>query len=160
MAQVREAEANRPRERYAQTLANSEIQRKMKIWKNENPAYSDREYKEQKKKIATKELSSARIKVGASRKNIVLTDRQWQAINLNAINQTNLNKIFKYADMDDVRSRAMPRDKNSLSDAKVAKLKAMKASGYSNAEIANALGVSRSTVSNYVKEEIQKSVAN
>ena len=155
MEQVKVAEANRPRERAAQTLANANVQRKMKAWKEGNPTASDKDYKDQKKKIATKELTSARAKYGAARKQITLTDRQWQAINLNAINQTNLNKIFKYADMNDIRARAIPKTKNGLTPAKEAKLKAMRASGYSNAEIASSLGVSASAVSNYIKEELK-----
>ena len=155
MEKVKVAEQNRPRERAAQTIANANVQRRMKGWMEEHPGFSKAEYNDQKKKISTKELTNARNQVGASRSRISLTDRQWQAINLGAINQTNLNKIFKYADMDDVRARAMPREKNVLSPAKEAKLKAMRASGYSNAEIAESLGVSKSTISNYIKDELK-----
>ena len=121
-----------------------------------NEGFSKEAYKDQKKKISTKALTDARKRVGAERSQISLTDRQWQAINLGAINQTNLNKIFKYADMNDVRARAMPRQKNGLTPAKEAKLKSMRASGYSNADIAEALGVSRSTISNYIHEELKQ----
>lgn len=156
LEQVRVAELNRPRERYAQTLANAEVQRKMASWMSNNEGFSKEAYKDQKKKIATKALTDARKRVGAERSQISLTDRQWQAINLGAINQTNLNKIFKYADMNDVRARAMPRQKNGLTPAKEAKLKSMRASGYSNADIAEALGVPRSTISNYIHEELKE----
>lgn len=162
LEQVRVAELNRPRERAAQTIANAKIQKDMRQWKearinNGYPEPTRQEYNEQKKKISTKALTNARSQVGAERSKISLTDRQWQAINLGAINQTNLNKIFKYADMDDVRARSMPRQQNGLSPAKEAKLKAMRASGYSNAEIANSLGVSASTISNYIKQELTAS---
>lgn len=158
LEQVRKAELNRPRERAAQTLANAKRQIDIERWKEAHPGYSNTEYKnymkEYKKKVATKSLTNSRATVGAARSEIILTDRQWQAINLNAINQTNLNKIFKYANMDDVRARALPRNDQSLSTAKLAKMKAMRASGYSNAEIAESLDVSVSTVTNYIKGEL------
>lgn len=159
LEQVRVAELNRPRERAAQTIANAKVQKDMRQWKearisNGYPEPTRQEYNEQKKKISTKALTNARAQVGAERSKISLTDRQWEAINLGAINQTTLNKIFKYADMDDVRARSMPREKNSLSPAKEAKLKAMRASGFSNAQIAESLGVSRTTVTNYIKKEL------
>ena len=156
LEKVRVAELNRPRERAAQTIANAYIQGKMRDWKENNPGFTKAEYNDYKKKISTKALTNARNQVGASRSQISLTDRQWQAINLGAINQTNLQKIFKYADMDDIRARAMPRQKNGLTPAKEAKLKAMRASGFSNAEIAESLGVSRTTVTNYIKDELNK----
>ena len=154
---VKQAEANRPRERAANTLANAIIRQKMDIWKSENPdlANNEREYKAQKKKIATKELTKARLKYNASRSKILLTDRQWQAINLGAVNKSTLEKIFRYADMDDIRSRAMPRNRTLLTPAKEAKMRAMRASGYSNSEIARALDVSVSTVSRAIKSDLE-----
>lgn len=160
MAQVAIAEANKPRERTAQTRANAKVQKDMRKWMADNPAYTDAEYKAQKKKISTNALIDARNQVGAKRSTITLTDRQWQAINLGAINQTNLNKLFKYADMNDIRARAIPKDRPVITPAKEAKLKAMRASGYSNAEIAEALDISRSAVSNYMKTELQSGRAS
>ena len=158
LEKVRVAELNRPRERAAQTLANAKRQNDIQRWKEQHPGYSNSEYKQYmkdyKKKVATKSLTNSRNQVGAARSTIILSDRQWQAINLGAINATNLNKIFKYADMNDVRARAIPKTQRGLSDAKVAKLKAMRASGYSNAEIAESLGVSTSTITNYIKDEL------
>lgn len=158
MNQVRLAELNRPRERAAQTIANAYIQNRMKAWKDDNPGFTKQEYNEYKKKISTKALTNARNEVNAKRSQISLTDRQWQAINLGAINQTNLQKIFKYADMNDIRARAIPKEKLGLAGnpAKVAKLKAMRASGYSNAEIAESLGVSKTAVTNYIKDELRE----
>lgn len=154
LEKVKIAEQNRPRERAAQTIANARIQNRMRDWKDNHEGFTKAEYNDYKKKISTKELTDARNRVHASRSQISLTDRQWQAINLGAINQTNLQKIFKYADMNDVRARAMPKQKNGLTPAKEARLKAMRASGYSNDEIAQSLGVSRTTITNYIKDEL------
>ena len=55
------------------------------------------------------------------------------------------------ADIDVLRQRATPRASTTLSTAKMQKITSMNASGYSTSEIAEALGISTSTVSNYLK---------
>ena len=54
-------------------------------------------------------------------------------------------------DLDSLRQRATPRATTSLSSAKQSKIASMNASGYSTSEIAEALGISTSTVSDYLK---------
>ena len=97
------------------------------------------------------ELTTARAKVGAERKPITITDRKWEAIQAGAISENKLMQILNNVDIDELRQRATPRSTNSLSDAKINRITSMNASGYSTAEIANALGVSTSTVSKYLK---------
>jgi DNA-binding CsgD family transcriptional regulator len=60
-------------------------------------------------------------------------------------------QILNNADIDDLRQRATPRNTTSLSTAKINKISSMNASGYSTAEIADALGISTTTVSKYLK---------
>ena len=61
-------------------------------------------------------------------------------------------KIINHSDSESLRQRATPRAaKNTINSAKLARMKAMAASGYTTAEIADALGVSPSTVSNKLK---------
>ena len=60
-------------------------------------------------------------------------------------------QILRYTDQDALKARAMPKTTTQLSDTKVQKIKSMSASGYTNAEIAEALGVSTSTIYNYIK---------
>lgn len=55
-----------------------------------------------------------------------------------------------YQSDDKLRQRATPRATTTLSSAKVNKISSMNASGYTTAEIAEALGVSASTVSKYL----------
>jgi predicted transcriptional regulator len=50
-----------------------------------------------------------------------------------------------------VKQRATPKASAQLSTAKVNKIKSMVASGYNNSEIAEAIGVSTSLVSKYLK---------
>ena len=53
---------------------------------------------------------------------------------------------------DELRERAMPKRTSTLSVAQKNRIKALSASNYTLAEIANKLGVSTSTVSKYLKE--------
>ena len=98
------------------------------------------------KKIKQEAITYARAKFGAQRKPIVIDDREWEAIQKGAITDNVLSSILLHSDADSLRSRATPRNHNNISNAKLNKLKAMLASGYTNSEIAEALGVSVSTV--------------
>lgn len=132
---------NAPKERQAQLLANSIVKEKQKA----NPNMESEELK----KIKQQAISSARAKFGAKREPIPISDREWEAIQKGAITENVLTKILQNADIDSLRSKATPRNTNSLSTAKLNKLQAMKASGYTNAQIAEALGVSASTIAKY-----------
>lgn len=143
-SQLNVALKNAPKERRAQAIANGTVKAKQQ----NNPNMDKKELKKAKQ-IA---IEDARVKVGASGKNskITITPKQWEAIQAGAISETKLTKILKYADEDIVRDYATPKTRTSLSDAKIAKIEAMKASGYTNAEIADSINVSPSTVSNYL----------
>ena len=133
---------NAPRERQAQTMANAIIAAKRK----EYPDMTKGEIR----KAAQQALTQARIKVGAKRETIKLTDREWEAIQAGAISENKLIQIINNVDIDSLRERAMPRTTTTLSVAKQSKIAAMSASGYSTSEIAKALGVSTSTVHKYL----------
>ena len=142
MAKLNVALKNAPRERQAQVMANSIVSAK----KQDNPDITNAEIK----KASQQALTAARSSVGAKRTTIQLTDREWEAIQAGAISENKLNQIINNVDIDDLRQRATPRTTTSLSTAKVNRISSMKASGYSTAEIAAALGVSPSTVSKYL----------
>ena len=142
MAKLNVALKNAPRERQAQVMANSIVSAK----KQDNPDMTNAEIK----KASQQALTAARSSVGAKRTTIQLTDREWEAIQAGAISENKLNQIINNVDIDDLRQRATPRTTTSLSTAKVNRISSMKASGYSTAEIAAALGVSPSTVSKYL----------
>ena len=141
-AQLNVALKNAPRERQAQAMANIAIAAK----KQANPDMTNKEIK----KASQQELTRTRNMVGAKRKTINVSDREWEAIQAGAISEYRLTKILNNVDIDDLRQRATPRATTSLSTAKVNKISSMTASGYSTAEIAKALGVSTSTVIKYV----------
>ena len=134
---------NAPRERQAQAIANAEIQAK----RLEYPYLEKKELK----KIGQKALDKARRQVGAKKELIDISDREWEAIQSGAVTKNTLEKILNNADMDKVKQLAMPRSTNTLSQAKIAHIATLRASGYTNQEIANKLGVSTSTVINYLK---------
>ena len=138
------ASMNAPRERRAQAIANSVVKAKIQA----NPDMDKKEIK----KASQKAIYDARASVSASGKDtrIKLTDKEWEAIQAGAISDTKLSKILQYADPDDVRQRATPRTTTQLSSAKVNKIKSMAKSGYTNAEIAESMGISTSAVSGYI----------
>lgn len=140
------AAKNAPRERLAQTIANSQVKAKQQ----DNPDMDKKELK----KASQIAITNARASVGASGKEtrITISDEEWEAIQAGAISDSKLTQILRYADMDAVRQRATPRSTGHLSEAKVGRMQAMVASGFTISEIADALGVSRSTVSNYMKD--------
>ena len=140
-AKLRLSELNQPREKQAQLIANS----KVKALTTANPDMSKKEIK----KAGQVALTDARRKVGAERKLIRFTDQEWEAVQSGAIHENTLSRIIRYADPDELRERATPRNFKVVSDAKIAKIKAMKASNYTNAQIADSLGISASTVSKY-----------
>lgn len=134
---------NAPRERKAQTMANTVVDAKKKA----NPDMTKAEIK----KTGQQALVQARISVGAKRTLVEITDREWEAIQAGAISGNKLSQILDHTDIDALKQRAMPRTTTVLSAAKIQKISSMSSSGYTTAEIAEALGVSSSTVSKYLK---------
>lgn len=141
-AKLNVALMNAPRERQAQVIANASVAAK----KQDNPDMTNGEIK----KANQQALTAARTSVGARRETIKVTDKEWEAIQAGAISENKLTQIINNVDIDDLRQRATPRASTELSTAKVNKITSMNASGYSTAEIAEALGVSTSTVSKYL----------
>ena len=141
------AEKNAPRERQAQLLAGN----RARIKKEANPDMTKKEYK----RLKAQELNRAREEVGSRGKDtrIHITPRQWEAIQSGAISSTMLEKILMYSDPDSLRELATPRTSAQLSDSKKTKIRNMSNSGYTLAEIADALGVSTSTVTDVIKGE-------
>lgn len=134
---------NAPKEREAQRIARSIVDAK----KEANPDMTKAEVKKEGQRVLTK----ARLQVGAQRTPITISDREWEAIQAGAISDSKLDKILKYADSEVVREKATPRQKATIPPAKANKAQMMYKSGYTLAEIADALGVSTSTISKFLK---------
>lgn len=142
---LNQALLNAPKERQAQTIAASII----KLKKDANPRMTT----EEEKKLRQQELSRARLKVGASRTEVQLNQREWDAIQAGAISRNKLEQIIANANMDILRQFAMPRNTTTLSAAKIRRIENMAKSGYTTSEIAKALGVSTSTITRTLKGE-------
>ena len=111
--------------------------------------------KAEKKKMGQRALVAARRRLGAHRRQIDITDREWEAIQRGAISDNVFQEIYRFCNKDDVRERSTPRTYKELNSAQKAKIRSMKNSGKTTAQIADALGVSVSTVVNVIsgKEE-------
>lgn len=137
---------NKTRERAAQRMTNAEVNAKKQANSEMKP--------DEIKKASQQALTKYRNEVGSvsrDKRSIKISDREWEAIQAGAISENKLKQILDNTDVDNLRQRATPRATTSLSTAKIAKAKAMRSSNYTLVEIAKALGVSTSTVSNALK---------
>lgn len=141
-AALNEAKRNQPLERQAQLLAGRNAASRI----YNNPGLDA----EHKKRIRGQELEKARKRVGAKKKSIWLTDKQWEAINSGAVHKTFLRSILENADSDRVRELATPRTSRGLTSAKVSRAKALLGKGYTQQEVADMLSCSVQTLVNSV----------
>lgn len=137
---------NKPRERDAQELAEIMYQE----YVGSNFVELD---KAEDKKLKDKMLKKARFITGAQREEINITDKEWEAIQAGAISHTKAMQIFQKANQDQLRERATPKEKFQWTEAKSNRAIAMLNSGYTTREIAEALGISTSTVSSFLREK-------
>lgn len=148
MNKLTDARLNTTRERAAQRSANAEVAAKKKEYASTHNGESMKGA--DAKKLAQQTLTKYRSEYGSisrRERNIDITDREWEAIQAGAISETKLKQILNNTDIDKLRERATPRATNTVSEAKATRIKAMAASNYTLAEIAQKLGVSTSTVS-------------
>ena len=147
ISQLNVAKKNAPLERQAQLIAN--VKSKARIEAN---GITDRD---DIKKIRQQELKRARDSVGTRPRNpnrenslsIKISDREWEAIQAGAISDTTLTEILRYTDTDALRQRATPKASGvKMTSAAITRAKNLLNNGYSQAEVANALGVSVSTL--------------
>lgn len=146
-SKLKEAESNRPFERQAQLLAGQAI-RQIFL---DNPQLTN----EDKKKIRGQQLNYARVRVGAKKTPIYISDREWEAINAGAISKTELKKILKEADKNRVRQLALPKTKTGISSAKTIQAKNLLSRGYTRQEVAEILDISIGQLNNAVAESRQ-----
>lgn len=142
-SKLKEALSNAPYERQAQLLAN----RTMAIKKFENPNMS----KDEKKKKKGQAINAARTKLGSKKKQIEITDEEYEAIRAGAITESKLKKIMDNADIDSLRAQATPKARRTITPNMEALAKSMAATGATQAEIADRLGISKSSVYEIIK---------
>lgn len=135
----------KPLERQARIIANAQLKASI----DDDPTLYDD--KERKNKYYQQYLDNARYRVGHDRTYVEITPREWAAIQSGAIHATKAKKILEKAKPEDVRSMAMPKNRKGISTAKALRIEAMLKSGtMTQTEIAQALGVSVSTVRKYI----------
>ena len=143
------AKKNAPLERQAQLIAG--IKAKARIEAN---GIIDRD---DIKKIRQQELKRARDSIGTRPRNpnkanslsIKISDREWEAIQAGAISDTTLTEILKYTDTAALRQRATPKSTyRAMPASSVSRARQLLNNGYTQAEVAQALGVSVSTLNN------------
>lgn len=135
---------NRPLERQAQRIAKANVDMK----KQSNPGMS---YDEEKK-LGYRALEEARRRTGAKRLEIEFTPNEWEAVQAGAISNHKLDQMLARADLDQVKKLATPRSRPAMTSTKIARAMNMANSGYTQAEIASALGVSATAVSTALSE--------
>lgn len=142
-AKLNTAKKNAPVERQALLIANANIRAKQQA----NPHMPADELK----KIKGRELDEARKRLGAKKQQVVITPIEWEAVQAGAITNNKLNDILNNADIDAVKKLALPKDRPTMPSSKIARAKAMLTSGYTQAEVAEALGISTSTLHDAVQ---------
>ena len=136
------AHKNKPLERQALLIANAAVSAKRQA----NPNLDDDDIK----KLKSQELALARSRTGADKQDIKFTPAEWEAVQAGAISPSKLKDILDNANMDDVKQHALPRTTTIMSSADQQRAITMLASGYTQAEVAQAIGVSVTTLKNSV----------
>ncbi len=144
---VNEAKKNRPLERKAQVVANAII----KMTRDENPEMTPDDVK----KLKDRALKEARNRFNSSRRDTDahITQREWEAIQAGAVSNNFLVELLNNTNVDEIKKYATPRVQKGLTSAQRSRIRTMKAAGVSTIEIADALGVSPSTIDRALKDE-------
>lgn len=132
------ANRNKPHERQAQLLANKIVAAKKASNPNMDP--------DTLKTIKREALEEARIRSGAKKQDIQITDKEWEAIELGAVSHNVLTQIIDNTDLDRLKAKVLPHVVKVMTPSKILRAKLMLANGLSYADIASALGVSATTV--------------
>lgn len=134
---------NRPLERKAQLVANAKV-------KNVYAANPDMD-SDDLKKLKGRCLTEARLQTGASKQQIKIEPKEWEAIQAGAISTNKLKSIVQNSDLDVLKQLAMPREMRGVTPAQESRIKVLESRGYTLAEIADAVGVSTGTITNVLQ---------
>ncbi len=82
-----------------------------------------------------------------------INEREWQAIQAGALKKTKLEEVINRADQSCVKKLAFPDNSNKtkMTDANIARAKAMLNSGFTQAEVAEMFGISTTTLRKQLK---------
>lgn len=140
------AQRHAPLERRAQRIATTVVT----AYKKDNPDVDSSRLK----KITNQALADQRARHGA-KPQVPVTPRQWEAIQAGAVTVNMLTNILQHADLDTIKGYATPRKGRALSPTMLARARAMLGrEGTTQAEVAQALGVSVSTLNTALREGV------
>lgn len=146
-SKLNDALKNAVKERQAGRLAAAEIKRIQEA----DPSLTSDDIK----KLSQRSLSKYREEVGSvsrRKRAMIISDKEWEAIQAGAISNNKLEQILNNSDPDVLRERAMPKsNKGILSTAQINRIKRMDASNFTIADIAKKMNLSPSTISKYLK---------
>lgn len=137
-AQLNLSKKNAPLERNAQRLADQVASQKIRS----RPDLDN----DEKRKIRSQTLEEMRVRTGAKKYQIELTQSEWDAIQAGAFSPSKLNEILNASKLETVKKLATPRTAKLMTSSKTARAKAMLAAGFTQQEVADHLGVSLTTL--------------
>lgn len=137
-SKLKEAQKNAPLERRAHRVAELTVAQRRQ-------AHPEMDADE-KKKIRGQALEEARVRTGAKKHRIEITDREWDAIQSGAISSNKLRQVLSNTDVDKLRERATPRKNPVMTSSMQRRAEALRSSGATYAEIAEALNIPASTL--------------
>lgn len=143
-AQINVARKAKPLERQAQVIANGVVDAKVRS--NPDMPYKDRA------KVTAMALKTARQRLGYDRNatRIRPTPLQYRAIQEGAVSQSMIDQILESADLDHLKSLAMPKQTQPLTRRQANRISIYRKNGSTVAEIADALGISPARVREYL----------
>jgi hypothetical protein len=141
-AHLNQALKNAPLERQAQVLANTIVSQTRRA----NPDMDRAEMR----KVRSRALDEARLRIGAKKDRIPITQRQWEAIQAGAISDNKMQQILANTDVDKIRELATPLKKPVMTNAMTARARTMLNSGFTLAEVSDALSIAPSTLQSAV----------
>ena len=142
--QLNEAKKNAPLERKAQAIAQAEVE----LARQSSGGLT----KGEESKMLDKALKRARDVVGASRYQVHISDKEWEAIEAGAVAPSTQKELFKFTDKDRLRELAMPKKQKPFSKTYLNTAKSMLDRGYTLEEVAKRFDISVSTLSSALNE--------
>lgn len=134
---LNDAKKNKPREQQAQLVANQIVSARL----SDNPGAS----KEEKKKIKGQALRQARAATGAQKQRVTFSDKEWEAIQHNALSSSKVGELLKNADKEEYTKRALPRT-SRISDSTAQRINSLLNAGWTRNQIVDAGYASMDTI--------------
>lgn len=133
-----------PRERQAQLEANKNFYNSLV------PGMT----KKEKDKLKSQVLAAARAKHNPADPDgpFTITPKEWEAISNGAVSHSTISDVLKYGNNEQIKKYATPKTPVTVKAPSIARAKSLIANGYTPAQVAEALGVSTTTVYNIINE--------